>query len=461
MTLDEVARRPQHLLPTGDLAGQCVGHPVDEGELVGEVRDHCGDVRQSAEPEERGTALEVDEDEVQFLRRVGGGQPEDECAQQLALARSGGADAEPVRAAAALRRLLEVEGDRAAALVESDRDPQPVGIRAGPAVPHRGDPGRAGREGEERWQPGRGRRGRVTRRRPVRPAVTRQPPRERRGLGDGEAVGAPDHGGRLVTSAAQQQLRLDQQPHHRRCRPPGPGRPDPQHGDACDARPRTGPLGNVVDHYQQVRLADARTGCAACELGEPPVPHVACVGRDHPQRACRVLPARVPRVRQPLHPLPLVGERGLRHHGEEGVGGRVPERVLGDDGAGQRAHAVQAGAARRFEPHRAARPQRQGDRQVRDDRMGQQEAAQRERGDRFEAVDRPGLRGHQPRGEALGTAADAHVGEVGIRGLALPHPAGPTTSGQAAASGCAHSSAARCSAAMPRTRPRSTDRYRR
>jgi hypothetical protein len=36
----QVARRPEDLLAAHDLARQCIGHPVDQRELVGQVRDH-------------------------------------------------------------------------------------------------------------------------------------------------------------------------------------------------------------------------------------------------------------------------------------------------------------------------------------------------------------------------------------------------------------------------------------
>ena len=120
---DQVARGAQRLLAAGDLAGQRVGHAVDERELVGEVGDHRGDVREAGEAEERGAALEVDEYEVELRRGVGGREPQHEGAQQLALARTGGADAQPVRTAATLGGFLEVEGDRATALVEPDGHP--------------------------------------------------------------------------------------------------------------------------------------------------------------------------------------------------------------------------------------------------------------------------------------------------------------------------------------------------
>ena len=75
-----------------------------------------------------------------------------ERAQELALAGAGGADAEPVRPAAALCGLLEVQHDRRAALVDADRHAQPVdrgGLPSGAqarrsrAAPAAGPTGRA------------------------------------------------------------------------------------------------------------------------------------------------------------------------------------------------------------------------------------------------------------------------------------------------------------------------------
>ena len=127
----EVAGPPQQLLPAQHLAVDRVGHAVDQRQLVGEVGDHGGDVRQPVERDERGAALVVDQHEVQVLRRVRGGQPEHQRAQQFGLARAGRADHQPVRAHAVQRRLLQVELDRLAVGADADRHPQPVARRAG------------------------------------------------------------------------------------------------------------------------------------------------------------------------------------------------------------------------------------------------------------------------------------------------------------------------------------------
>ncbi|KAF0958307.1 hypothetical protein MLGJGCBP_08643 [Rhodococcus sp. T7] len=64
----EVPGGAQEFLASIHLTGEGVPHPVDHREFLGEVGDHRGDVRRVLETEERGAALEVDEDEVE---RVG------------------------------------------------------------------------------------------------------------------------------------------------------------------------------------------------------------------------------------------------------------------------------------------------------------------------------------------------------------------------------------------------------
>ena len=83
---------------------------------------------------------------------------------------------------------------------------------------------------------------------------------------------------------------------------------------------------------------------------------------------------------------------------------------------------ARAAVAVGFEPDRGRLLQRQGDRQFRHHGVRLQEAAQRERGDRLQALGRPGLRRDEAGGEALGAAADAHVCEVGIGRAAFPQP---------------------------------------
>jgi hypothetical protein len=62
---------------------------------------------------------------------MGGGQGQDQGAEQLALARAGGPDAQPVGAHAQLGRLLEVEQQRLPGVGHPDRHPEDVALAAG------------------------------------------------------------------------------------------------------------------------------------------------------------------------------------------------------------------------------------------------------------------------------------------------------------------------------------------
>jgi len=76
------------------------------------------------EAEKRGTALEVDEDQVQRVRRMRGDQPEGQRAQQLRLARSSGPDTQPVGSHTVPSGFLEVQLDRCAVVRQSYGYPQ-------------------------------------------------------------------------------------------------------------------------------------------------------------------------------------------------------------------------------------------------------------------------------------------------------------------------------------------------
>ena len=95
-------------------------------------------MRKPCEVGERGAALVVDEHEGELLGAVGGGQAAHQRAQQLALARAGGAHEHAVRAHAALGRLLEVQLQDLAVGGAPDRRAQAERARAraprGPGV---------------------------------------------------------------------------------------------------------------------------------------------------------------------------------------------------------------------------------------------------------------------------------------------------------------------------------------
>ena len=71
----DVAGVLEHLLAAQHLAVEAGVRPLDQADVVREVGDDAGDVRQARERRERGAALEVDQDHGQVLRRVGGGRP--------------------------------------------------------------------------------------------------------------------------------------------------------------------------------------------------------------------------------------------------------------------------------------------------------------------------------------------------------------------------------------------------
>ena len=128
----EVAGLAQQLLPAHHLPRQRVLHAVDEGQLLRQVRDHGRDVGHLRHPGEGRAALEVDEHQVELLGGVRQREAEHQGAQELRLARAGGADGQAVRAHALLRRLLDVEVHQCSGLAQADRHPQPVAGRPRP-----------------------------------------------------------------------------------------------------------------------------------------------------------------------------------------------------------------------------------------------------------------------------------------------------------------------------------------
>ncbi len=120
---------PQQLLAADDLAIEGVLHPVYQQQLVGQVGDHSGGMRQPVHVQEGRPALEVDQDEVEDLRGMRGGQADHQGSQQLALARAGRPDEQAVRSHAALGRLLEIELHHLAVLGHPDRHLQAGTLR--------------------------------------------------------------------------------------------------------------------------------------------------------------------------------------------------------------------------------------------------------------------------------------------------------------------------------------------
>ena len=121
----EVPGAAQQFLAPVEFPGERVGHPVDHGQLLLQVGDQRGHVA-GVQAQEGGAALEVDEHQVQLVRRVGGDQRQHQGPQELALAAAGGTDAQPVRAHASVGALFEVQVHRGAVGGVADRHPQPV-----------------------------------------------------------------------------------------------------------------------------------------------------------------------------------------------------------------------------------------------------------------------------------------------------------------------------------------------
>ena len=128
-----VAGVAEYLLAARHLSAQSLLHTVDQSQLALQVGDHGGHVRELRHAREGGTALEVDEHEVELVGRVGQRQREHESAQNLGLARAGRAHEQPVRAHTALSRLLDIQHHRSAFGRDRERNSQPVPPR--PASP--------------------------------------------------------------------------------------------------------------------------------------------------------------------------------------------------------------------------------------------------------------------------------------------------------------------------------------
>ncbi len=418
----------KQLLTPVDLTGDGVLHPVDLGQVAGQVGDVRGDVRRGVEALERRTTLEVDQDHVQRRTGVHRQQGQHQGAQELGLTGTGRADAQAVRAHALHGRFLDVQFDQLALLADTEGHPVAVPHRArAPGVLHVEGHRVAGnaqqfqhaRVGHQRFLVTRV----LLRAHPVRG----QPPRQRLGLHDGQSVRGPEPLD-AARAARAEPVGFDD---HAQAAPLGQVAQrvgQVEQGDADQALLQDDVLleGDVavVDHDHDVRLVTRRRGVAgeplpvAQELVEP-VLDLAERAADHPEWTDAVHNGRMLVVRQPLRPLPLLLGATRGHHRDQQVVRGVEGGHLGDRGAGQRTHllllALQADGGETA--------QRDGHRQVGHDGVGAHEAAQRQRGDRLQFLDRTGLRRHQAGVQPLGTAADAQVQEVTVGGAPLPHPA--------------------------------------
>ncbi len=431
----EVAGRPQQFLAPVDLAVDRVAHPVDQGEVVGEVGDHRAGVREFGHAGEGGATLEVDQRQVDRLGRVRRGQAGDQGAEQFALAGTGRADHQAVRAHAALGRLLQVQFDRSALGVDADRDAQPVARRAalpgdlGVQVAGVADAEQTGQAQRVRHRRlGHHRRGAVERgqlagqgfrRGGVDPITAAQ-------QGDPLlVVGADNHADLAVRDVQAQRVR--QWVARRRV----PAHVDHGHRVPTAARHQHRFAGQVaaVHDDHQVPVVEAERGGLGeqrpfAEIRSEQVGERGQVVRDQPRGAGRVGAAVLLGrcrlgVRQPFGPFPL----RVPVHREAQADAQVVGGVEGGELGEQRAHQVEHLAAVTADVELRERAQRHRDRQVGDGRVGADEMAQRGRGDRVEVLQRRGLRGAQRRGQALRAGADAHAGEVRVVAAALPQPA--------------------------------------
>ena len=263
------------------LTGQSVPHAGDEMGLLVEVGDDRRDVCGPLETEKRGTALEVEEDQVQRVRRMRGDQTEGQRAQQLRLTRPSSPDTQPVGSHTVLSGFLEVQLDRCAVVRQSYGYPQePLGSVRTPD------------------------RGGIQRRRVGDAEQTLPTPRRRanRRLGDtpGAAGQPPGAGGRLI----------DREP-------------------VGEARAfLTGAVGDRQFHAFGVHHHATSLGLAETQHG-----HTGRAGRERPSVDDQHnMSAGRPVVRCPLQPLPLTGGRGTGF----GTHGDVLGTVQGDELADRR-----------------------------------------------------------------------------------------------------------------------------
>ena len=346
---DEVARGPQELLAPVELAGERLVHAGDQALVVLQVRDHRGDLAEPGHPGEGRAALEVDEHHVQHVRRVRGGEPEDQRAQQLGLARPGGPDQQAVRAHPVLGGLLEVQLEHRAVGGDPDGRPQPVAQRARPPQPLQVQ--RRGVGGAQQRGQGRLDRVEVLREGPRREPVARQLPgqglghRRRDGVGPAQVLALlPGDDGELRL-VGPVDLQLHAAP------------ADHLGGVAVEVehRHRLQPLGverqlaagdpGAVEDDQDVRQVRRRVRVGvepgpAGQLGAEQVFEHLQRRVDQPDGAGVVELGGVAGVGQPLHPRPVRVVRARGGDDDDQVRRRVEDRGLAEQRPHERAGGV-------------------------------------------------------------------------------------------------------------------------
>ena len=433
----EVAGLAQQLLAAHHLAGQGVLHPVDQGELLGEVGDHRRHVRHPGHAGKGRAALEVDEHQVQVLGGVRHREAEDERAQELRLAGAGRPDHQSVRTHPLLGGLLDVEVHHRAALAEADRHPQPV---PGGTVP----PGRRGFEGVD-----------VAQAEQVH-EVGGTGDLARGGLGRagghgvqrGDAPGERLRRGQVaLVGQGPDRLLAEPQRGHRRLAVLG--RP-PALREGVELEPQPGgvlelvPAGRQVEHgdaVQPVRRDDVVAGRQPGGVGdeqdvgrgrtllgaEPRT--VAEVRRqqrgdvgqrrgDHPARPDGVRLLGTLGVREPLQPVPVREVLLGREDRDREVLGGVERRRRAEHRPGQGPR----GLLRPAQLDPVEGPQVDAGRQLRLQPVDDEQPVQRRRGGRVDLVDGGALRRDQLQGQRLRADAVPDVQEVGVGAAVLPHP---------------------------------------
>ena len=315
-------------------------------------------------------------------------------------------DAEAVRPAAALGGLLEVQRHRAPR-PRRPRSARAAGPRrAGGAGARAVDLRRRSDRRPARCTPARDRAARAGPRRRPRPAsgagsggpVAGEAAGQRRGLRDGEGVRPADGAQTLAVPGPSRTGRPTRRGGARRpasaaC--PG-GAPTRSTVVPATAAHEPGPAASST--------TTSRCGSSAAAPGARPASSASHHRRT--SSACAVTIRTGPTASR-YRGWPACGSHfthshsGARYggadHGQQRVGRAVPQHVLRHQRAGQCAGGLGPGARRGLEPDRRGAAQRQRDRQVGDDRVRPQEAAQGQRRDRLEPVHRARLRGDQRR----------------------------------------------------------------
>ena len=361
---------------------------------------------------------------------MGHRQGEDEGAQHLGLARTGGADDQAVRAHARQGGLLDVEVDGLVLGRQADRDAKT--IPGQPRLPPLGDV-----EVADVPQPqevdelggglARGVDG-LARAVGLDAGLGRQAARDDLRLRDADPVSPPDHRGEADLQEGELHvvaLVLQLQPHAVGVGERGPVGGELDHGDPEDAVGADdgvvlGDIDAVVEDDQVRQLRPALVGGPPRTVHDAvrqEVDEVGGIGFEHPGRTDRVVDAVRGDVRKPLDPLPvrhplLAGEDGDAHVLGVGESGR-----LDDHGARQSPGHV--AAARDLDPGDRGQVDAEG--QILDVRVHAVELRRRRLGDGVGLSQLRSLRGDDRQGEGLVGRSHADEQELVVGRLPVSH----------------------------------------